>query len=68
LPGWSQHTAGVRAFDQPPPEAQRYVKRLEELTGVSVAIVSTGSDRADTIIRDGSMAERWLRIGGVRRS
>jgi len=68
LPGWSQPTAGVRAFDQLPPEAQRYVKRLEELTGVSVAIVSTGSDRADTIIRDGSMAERWLRIGGVRRS
>jgi adenylosuccinate synthase len=68
LPGWSQPTAGVRAFDQLPPEAQRYVKRLEELTGVSVAIVSTGSDRVDTIIRDGSMAERWLRIGGVRRS
>jgi adenylosuccinate synthase len=67
LPGWSQPTAGVRAFAQLPLEAQRYIRRLEELSGVGVAIVSTGSDRADTIIRDGSMAERWLHTGGARR-
>ena len=67
VPGWSQPTAGVRAFAELPPEAQRYVTRLEELTGVTVAIVSTGSDRADTIIRDGSVAERWLQAGGVRK-
>ena len=68
VPGWSRPTAGVRTFAQLPPEAQRYIARLEELSGVSVAIVSTGSDRADTIIRDGSIAERWLQAGGVRRS
>ena len=63
--GWSRPTAGVRTFAQLPLEAQRYIARLEELTGVAVAIISTGSERADTIIRDGSAAERWLQVGGV---
>ena len=37
---------GVTQFDQLPPEAQRYIKRLEEVSGVQCAIISTGSDRA----------------------
>jgi adenylosuccinate synthase len=52
LPGWSRPTAGVRAFDELPPEAKRYIQRLEEVSGVSVALISTGSDRADTIVRN----------------
>jgi adenylosuccinate synthase len=40
------------------------VARLEEVSGVPIAIVSTGSDREETIIRPGSIAERW--IGGPR--
>jgi len=64
--GWSRPTAGVRAFAQLPLEAQRYIARLEELTGVAVAIISTGSERADTIIRDGSVAERWLQVAKKR--
>ncbi len=59
-PGWSAPTAGVRSFDALPSAAQRYVARLEELTGVPVAIVSTGSDRADTIIRTDSVVTTWL--------
>ena len=51
LPGWSSPTKGVTEFDQLPANAQRYVKRLEELSGVDCAIISTGSDREDTIIR-----------------
>jgi adenylosuccinate synthase len=66
LPGWSRPTAGARAFKDLPPEAQRYIARLEEISGVAVAIVSTGSGRSDTIIRDGSIAERWLQLGGAR--
>ncbi len=54
LPGWSEPTRGVREFDRLPQHAQRYVARLEEVTGVSVAIVSTGSDRDDTIFREES--------------
>jgi adenylosuccinate synthase len=55
LPGWSQPTAGVRAFDDLPPEAKRYITRLEEVSGVAVAIISTGSERADTIVRNESL-------------
>ena len=53
LPGWSAPTAGVRRYADLPREAQRYVARLEEITGVPAAIISTGSAREDTIIRDG---------------
>jgi adenylosuccinate synthase len=52
MPGWSQPTAGIRTFDELPPEAKRYIARLEEVSGVAVAIISTGSDRADTIVRN----------------
>ena len=66
LPGWSRPTAGLRRFDELPAEAVRYIERVEELTGVPVAVVSTGSDRHDTIIRDDSVVGRWLalRAGG----
>jgi adenylosuccinate synthase len=64
LPGWKDPTRGARSFDELPREARRYVARLEEVSGVSIAIVSTGSDREETIIRTGSVAEEW--IGGPR--
>ena len=60
MPGWSSPTKGVTEFDQLPAAAQRYVTRLEEVSGVDCAIVSTGSDRRDTIIKKGSAVERWL--------
>ncbi len=60
LPGWSRPTAGLRRFDDLPDEAVRYIERIEALTGVPVAVVSTGSDRHDTIIRDDSIVGRWL--------
>ena len=60
LPGWSAPTKGATRVDQLPPEAQRYVKRLEDVTGVDCAIISTGSDRTETIIKSGSVVERWL--------
>jgi adenylosuccinate synthase len=59
LPGWTSPTAGVRTFGNLPREAQRYIARLEELTGVPAAILSTGSARENTIIREDSVASRW---------
>src|SRR5689334_17041510 len=56
LRGWSEPTRGARTFDELPAEARRYVARLEEVSGVPAAIVSTGSDREETIVRD----RRWL--------
>jgi adenylosuccinate synthase len=60
LPGWTSASAGVRDFDRLPREARAYIARLEEITGVPAAVVSTGSAREDTIIRDGSIAARWF--------
>jgi len=64
LPGWKVPTRGVRVFSDLPDEARHYIARLEEVSGVPIAIVSTGSDREETIIRTGSVAETW--IGGPR--
>jgi adenylosuccinate synthase len=51
MPGWQTPTAGVRSFEQLPENARRYIARLEEVSGVPAAIVSTGSERDDTILR-----------------
>jgi adenylosuccinate synthase len=61
LPGWTAPSAGVRRFDDLPREAKAYIARLEEITGVPAAIISTGSAREDTIIREGSVAAGWFR-------
>jgi adenylosuccinate synthase len=60
LPGWSTATRGKTDFDALPIEAQRYIRRLEDVTGVDCAIVSTGSDRSETIVRKHSAVARWL--------
>ena len=52
MPGWSAPTRGVRRFADLPDAARRYVARLEEVSGVPAAIISTGSDREDTILRE----------------
>jgi adenylosuccinate synthase len=50
MPGWSEQTYGVTEFDKLPQAAKNYIKRLEELTGVPVDIISTGPDRAETMV------------------
>jgi adenylosuccinate synthase len=64
MPGWTTPTKGVTRFDDLPVEAQKYVRKLEEVTGVACAIVSTGSDRSETIVKNGSLVEAWLGLGG----
>jgi len=50
LPGWSEPTAGITEFARLPENARRYLARMEELAGVPIDIVSTGADRAETIV------------------
>ncbi|MEC7283633.1 MAG: adenylosuccinate synthetase, partial [Pseudomonadota bacterium] len=50
MPGWTDNTFGVTEFEALPQAAKNYIKRLEELTGVPVDIVSTGPDRNETIV------------------
>jgi adenylosuccinate synthase len=51
MPGWSTPTRGLRRFEDLPESARQYVARLEDVSGVPVAIVSTGSERDETILR-----------------
>ncbi len=49
MPGWSQSTSGVREFGALPAAARAYIRRVEDLVGVPVDIVSTGPERDETI-------------------
>jgi adenylosuccinate synthase len=51
MPGWKAPTKGARRYEDLPEAARKYIARLEEVSGVRVAIVSTGSERDDTILR-----------------
>jgi len=42
----------VQSYDQLPANAKAYIERIERLTGVDVAIVSTGAERDSTLIRN----------------
>ena len=50
LPGWSQSTVGARTWADLPAEAVKYVRRVEELIGCPVALLSTSPERDDTIL------------------
>jgi adenylosuccinate synthase len=70
MPGWSAATKGVTTVEQLPREARQYIARLEAVSGVPCAIISTGSDRAETIVRSESVVAAWFgdnRIGDVSR-
>ncbi len=51
LPGWRGNLTACRHFEELPQEAQQYVKRVEQLIGVPIKIVSVGPERAATLIR-----------------
>lgn len=50
MPGWSENTFGVTDIASLPQNARNYVKRIEEITGVPIDILSTGPDRVETMI------------------
>jgi len=62
MPGWSTPVRSARRWTDLPDAARRYIARLEEVSGVQAAIVSTGSERDDTIIRDDVMEKSGLRL------
>ncbi|MBM3376044.1 MAG: adenylosuccinate synthase [Betaproteobacteria bacterium] len=49
-PGWQGSTAGVKHWGALPQEAQKYLRRLSEVTGAPIAMVSTGPERDETIL------------------
>ena len=48
--GWNSKTAGIRDFEELPQLAKDYVRRIEELVGMEVSLVSTGPDRRETMV------------------
>ena len=52
MPGWTEDITDIREFDKLPENAKAYVRKLEEVTGVPVGMISVGPDREQTIIVD----------------
>lgn len=50
LPGFTEDITHVRSYDELPLNAKNYIKKIEEITGVDVAMFSVGPDRLQTII------------------
>ena len=48
--GWSESTYGVKTWVGLPKAAQVYLKRIEQLVGTSIDLVSTGPDRDETVV------------------
>ena len=51
LPGWPASTVGMQRFEDLPETARAYLARIEAICGVPIDMISTGPDRAQTIMR-----------------
>ncbi len=58
MEGWSESTQGARSWKQLPGAAIKYVRRIEELIGAPVALLSTSPERDDTILMRNPFADR----------
>jgi adenylosuccinate synthase len=50
MPGWKESTLGARRYEDLPANARAYLERIAGVLGTPIDIISTGADRADTII------------------
>ncbi|MFT7218287.1 MAG: adenylosuccinate synthase [Gammaproteobacteria bacterium] len=50
MPGWQESTYGLQSYDDLPSTAKAYLAKIKALSGVPIDIVSTGPDRAETIV------------------
>jgi len=50
MPGWKESTVGTKSYDALPKAAQDYLRKIEELCECPVDIISTGPDRAETLV------------------
>jgi adenylosuccinate synthase len=59
MSGWMTSTTGAKIEADLPAKARRYIERLEELIGVPFCMISTGPQRAETIVTESSPLTRW---------
>lgn len=50
VPGWSESTVGAKKLADLPQQARSYIKKIEEVVGAPIDIISTGPDRVETIV------------------
>jgi adenylosuccinate synthase len=50
MPGWKETTVGANSLSALPVNAQSYIRRIEELVGIPIDMISTGPDREETIV------------------
>ncbi|AVP59012.1 adenylosuccinate synthase [Pulveribacter suum] len=50
MPGWSDSTVGMTRYEDLPTNARSYLERIEQVTGVPIAMISTSPDRDHTIV------------------
>jgi adenylosuccinate synthase len=49
MKGWKTEINGARDFKDLPPDARRYLKRIEKLIGTKMTMISVGSERSETV-------------------
>ena len=59
LPGWKEDTVGIVEERKLPANCQAYLRRLESLAGIPLAIISTGPRRDQTIVRPSQLLKSW---------
>jgi adenylosuccinate synthase len=58
-PGWKESTVGIVDEAKLPTNCQAYLRQLERLAGLPLAIISTGPRRDQTIIRSSTLLKEW---------
>ncbi|GAC1446765.1 MAG: adenylosuccinate synthase [Pyrinomonadaceae bacterium] len=61
LPGWQTSTVGTTDIEHLPSNARAYVNFLSHEIGVPIGLVSTGPDRNETLLIEGSALAGWLK-------
>ena len=59
LPGWTENTVGIVDEAKLPANCQAYLRRLEAVAGVPLALISTGPRRDQTIMRSDTLWKSW---------
>jgi adenylosuccinate synthase len=54
--GWTEPLSGIRRKEDLPQTTQKYLRRIEELVGVPIGIISVGPDREETLFQDDPFA------------
>jgi len=58
MPGWLSRTAGLTEYGQLPAAARNYIEYIEKFLGVEISMISTGPERAETIVNPRALALR----------